>query len=61
MLSILMKTGLKIVSPKISADVVAKTQNQAGKITSNLLKSLLFGSVLKQTDLLGIGSRLKLM
>ena len=56
------KPGLKIATPIISAGVAGKTKNpQSAQTTSNILKSLTGGKILRLTNLLGNGLGLKVM
>ena len=50
------RSGLKTANPNNSAGVAAKTKNpQAGKVTSNISKTLTDGRVVNITDLHGNG------
>ena len=54
----LIKPGLKLATPLISAAVAAKTKNpQSAQVTNSILKSLTGGKVLNLTDMHGNGLR----
>ena len=58
----LIKPGLKMATPLISAAVAAKTKNpQSAQVTNSILKSLTGGKILSLTDMHGNGLRLKVM
>ena len=56
------KPGLKMATPLISAAVAAITKNpQSAQVTNSILKSLTGGRILSPTDMHGRGLRLKVM
>ena len=56
------KPGLKMATPLISAAVAAKTKNpQPAQVTNSILNSLTGGTILLLTDMYGRGLRLKVM
>ena len=58
----IIRPGLKMATPLISAAVAAKTKNpQSAQVTNSILKSLTGGKILSLTDMLGNGLRLKVL
>ena len=58
----IMKPGLKMATPLISAAVAAKTKNpQSAQVTNSILKSLTGGKILSLTDMHSRGLRLRVM
>ena len=57
-----LKTGIKLATPLISANIAAKTKNpQSAQVANSILKSLPGGKILSLTDMHGHGLRFKVM